>query len=95
MSANNTTVSADVLVNVLEKIAENPEILDNLSMPNINFPTMGGEVMWNNLAVYKGWKIQQNTITHHCRIHDPQNVRIAWGGLAAMDKIFKRLAESN
>lgn len=84
-----------ILMNALEKIASNPGLLDNISMPNINFPTMGGEVFWNNLAVYKGWRIQQNTLTHHCRILDPNDVRRAWGGMAAMEKVFQKLADSN
>ncbi len=84
-----------MLVNALAKIASDPSLLDNISLPNVNFPTMGGEVMWNNLAKYKGWRIQQNTLTHHCRILDPDNVRRAWGGMDAMEKVFKKLADSN
>jgi hypothetical protein len=29
-----------------------------LSLPNIPFPTMGGEVFWTDIAKYGGWKIQ-------------------------------------
>ncbi|MDE7121996.1 MAG: hypothetical protein K2O42_07540 [Oscillospiraceae bacterium] len=79
----------------LEVIVKNPDILDQLSLPNINFPTLGGHVMWNNIAVYKGWKIQQNTLTHHCRIIDSNNIRRAWGGMDAMEKIFEKLADNN
>lgn len=67
----------------------------SISMPNINFPTMGGEVFWNNIAKYKGWRIQENTITHHCRILDPDNVRRAWGSMDAMEKVFKKYADNN
>lgn len=82
------------LVNVLEKIALNPGILNNLGdMPNINFPTMGGIAFWNDLAEYNGWRIQQNTVTKHCRVLDPEDVRRAWGTEAAMEKIFKKLAK--
>lgn len=88
-------MNENMLVEALTKIAANPSLLDNLSLPNVNFPTMGGEIWWNNLASYKGWRIQQNTMTHHCRILDPDNVRRAWGGLDAMEKIFKKLADSN
>lgn len=79
----------------LEVIVKNPEILDNISLPNVNFPTLGGHVMWNNIAVYNGWKIQQNTLTHHCRIIDANNIRRAWGGMDAMEKIFEKLADNN
>lgn len=84
-----------ILVDALMQIVANPSILDNISLPNINFPTMGGHVFWNNLAEYNGWRIQQNTLTQHCRILDPNDIRRAWGGMEAMEKLFKRLANSN
>ncbi len=49
------------------------------SLPNIPVKTMGGKVFWNDLAQSNGWRLQQNMITHHCRILDPNNVRRAWG----------------
>ncbi|MDR1885779.1 MAG: hypothetical protein LBQ56_05840 [Synergistaceae bacterium] len=85
-----------VLENILKVIISNPDILNNLplDMPNINFPTMGGHVFWNNLAEYGGWRIQQNTLTKHCRILDPDDVRRAWGTISAMEKIFEKLSRS-
>ena len=53
---------------------------------------MGGAVFWNDLAEYNGWRVQQNTLTQHCRILDPDDVRRAWGGMDAMEKLFKRLS---
>lgn len=91
-----------MLVAALQNIAENPQKLkeivdmfDDVNLPNINFKTMGGHVFWNNLASYNGWRIQQNTLTHHCRILDPNDVRRAWGGLSAMEKVFMKMADSN
>ena len=67
-------------------------ILDSeLSLPNIPFPTMGGEVFWNDIAEYNGWKIQQNMFTHHARILDDGNIRIAWGTLNGMLKALDRM----
>ncbi|MCI9186449.1 MAG: hypothetical protein HFF34_02925 [Oscillospiraceae bacterium] len=67
-----------------------------MSLPNIPMPTMGGEVFWDTLAEYKGWKLQQNEFTKHCRILDADNVRRAWGTkngmIKALDSI-KMLAE--
>lgn len=86
----------EMLMRALMVIAENPQKLNGMpSMPNVNTKTMGGKQFWNNIASYKGWRIQQNTITHHCRILDPKNVRRAWGGMEAMEKIFRKLAENN
>lgn len=76
----------------IELIAKNPALLAELGdMPNINFQTMGGKVFWNDLASYNGWRIQQNTLFKNCRILDPDNVRRAWGGIDAMEKIFEKL----
>ncbi|MDR0958688.1 MAG: hypothetical protein LBM16_05700 [Clostridiales bacterium] len=60
-------------------------------MPNIPFPTMGGNVFWNNLADVNGWRVQENMLTHHCRVLNPDDVRVAWGGTDAIMKAFERL----
>jgi len=49
------------------------------TLPNIPFPTMGGKVFWKNIAEKDGWKLQKNMFTTHCRVLDPNNVRVAWG----------------
>lgn len=67
-------------------------ILDaELSLPNIPTPTLGGEVFWNNIAEYGGWKLQQNMFTHHARILNSDNVRIAWGTINGMIKAMDRM----
>ena len=78
----------------LEIIAENPSLIRKFSLPNINFPTMGGILFWNDLARCNGWRMQQNTITQHIRILDPDNVRRAWGGIDAMEEIFGLMANT-
>ncbi|MCI7349160.1 MAG: hypothetical protein MSH60_00215 [Ruminococcus sp.] len=80
------------LVKALASIALNPDIISKFSMPNVNFPTMGGILFWNDIANVNGWRMQQNTITQHIRILDPQDVRRAWGGMEAMERIFERIA---
>ncbi len=92
----------EILALAIKNIADDPQklveiikLLDDVNLPNINFPTMGGHVFWNNLASYNGWRIQQNTITHHCRILDPNDIRRAWGGLNAMEKVFRKMADAN
>jgi hypothetical protein len=62
------------------------------SMPNIEFPTMGGLLFWDDLASYKGWRLQQNTFTGHCRVIDPDDVRHAWGSERAMMRALNQLA---
>lgn len=78
-------------------LSENPDclgkILDSLgtSMPNITTKTMGGKVFWNDLAECKGWRIQKNTMLGNCRILNPSNERMAWGGEEAMFSAFESI----
>ncbi len=73
----------------IKAIANNPDLLKN--MPNIPFPTMGGHVFWNTIASDKGWKLQQNQITHHVRILDPDNIRHGWGTEEEMQKLLNKI----
>lgn len=85
----------------LKILASNPhlitqflEILDKeISLPNIPTPTMGGHVFWNTLCEYNGWKLQQNMVTHHARILNDENVRIAWGTMNGMIRALNRFVE--
>lgn len=79
-----------MLKTILETILE--EMSGECSMPNIPTPTMGGEVWWNDLAEYNGWRLQQNTLTQHARILDPDDVRRAWGSVSAMKQQFLMIA---
>jgi hypothetical protein len=79
-------------------LASNPDLIGKVleeigSMPNIEFPTLGGHVFWENLAEYKGWKIQRNVIFKNCRILDPDDTRQAWGGETAMKNAFSALCK--
>ncbi|QSR34171.1 hypothetical protein CFI10_04075 [Marinobacterium iners] len=60
-------------------------------LPNVKTPTMGGEFWWNDLASCDGWRVQRNSVTGHCRILDPNNVRQAWGGQAQIMALFQML----
>ncbi len=75
---------------VIKLIATNPKLLEELpSMPNIESRTLGGKVFWTDIATYDGWRIQQNLILNNCRILNPENIRVAWGGKDAMENIFR------
>lgn len=81
-----------ILVDTVELADRTVDILQKeISLPNIPMPTMGGEIWWRTIAEYKGWKIQQNYITHHARILDDKNVRIAWGTLNGMLAALKKI----
>lgn len=84
----------------LAAIAADPKLIGKLcdligEMPNIDFPTMGGQVFWDTLAQSNGWKLQKNKFTNHCRIIDPSNIRKAWGSENTMMSALNRLQQAN
>ncbi len=46
---------------------------------NVDIATLGGKVWWNEIETCNGWKLQQNKISQHYRILNPDNVRKAFG----------------
>ena len=69
-----------------------PDLINSFpTLPNINFPTMGGKVFWNDLIECNGWKVQKNNITGHCRILDNEDIRRAWGGEKAIMEFFEKI----
>ena len=89
-------------ISVLAAISTTPtlirqlnEILDTeISLPNLPTPTMGGQLLWDTLAEANGWRLQQNELTKHCRILDPDDVRRAWGTRKGMEKALETLQNS-
>ena len=80
-------------------IAQNPKligvILERLGlMPNIEMPTLGGEVFWTDIASHNGWRVQKNNVFGNCRILDPKDVRKAWGGKTDILHAFTYLVEN-
>ena len=63
---------------------------------NVEMDTTGGKdrwwkhfgSFWTNLDECRGWKLQQHSITSHCRILDPDDVRRAWGSEERMRESF-------
>lgn len=43
---------------------------------NFYMPTLGGKVWWNTILEKNGYKIQQNVVSMHFRILNPQDQRI-------------------
>ncbi|MGG1669770.1 hypothetical protein ACIFOE_03805 [Paenibacillus sp. NRS-1783] len=81
-------------------IASNPKLIGQLcdlvgSMPNIDFPTLGGKVFWDTLAESDGWQLQKNKLTDHYRLIDPNYVRKAWGSEKAMMSALEKLQPSS
>lgn len=66
---------------------------------NLASKTGGGIQFWTDHIHRKGYRIQQNALTGHWRLLDPQNVRVSWGTRttcdAALDKACPPLMESD
>jgi len=60
-------------------------------LPNLEMPTRGGRLVWKDHYVHAGWRIQENTLTGHHRLLDPDNVRMAWGSYTECKAEFDRL----
>lgn len=71
----------------------NEEIIVPQVYINANFPTTNAGVWWNQNTPCHDWKLQQNNVTGHYRILDPDDVRHAWGGEAKMAVSFNRVCE--
>ncbi len=59
--------------------------------PNVCLPTMGGHVLWKELEECRGWRLQQNLVTGHCRILNPESQRLAWGEEETMRQAFQKV----
>ena len=57
---------------------------------NLKLPTLGGKQIWTDHVWREGWSIQQNVLTGHWRVLDPNNVRHAWGSRAACDAFLEQ-----
>jgi pimeloyl-ACP methyl ester carboxylesterase len=44
--------------------------------------TLGGRQFWSDIRFFRGWRIQQNVFTDHCRLLDPEDHRQSRGSLA-------------
>jgi hypothetical protein len=77
-------------------LATHPEKVGELleeagSMPNVKMKTMGGKVFWTDVVSQNGWRLQRNDLFGNCRILNPTDERIAWGGETEMLNLMKSL----
>ncbi len=59
---------------------------------NLEMKVMDAGVWWELLDENEGWKLQKNKLTGHCRILNPNRVRVAWGGETAMRDSFAKIS---
>lgn len=67
-------------------------------MSFINWPiqTAGGHVFWDTLEIKNGWKLQENKLTGHYRILDPEDIRQAWDtSYSSIRSDFRKFTNQN
>lgn len=62
--------------------------------PNLALPTLGGKQVWADRRWQEGWRVQQNVLSGHHRLLDPNERRRAWGNLAACELALREQAPS-
>ena len=68
-----------------------PQTPPAFTLPNVVMPTLGGRQFWLDLEERHAWRLQQHRLTGLCRILDPENRRMAWGGPIACGEEWRRL----
>lgn len=67
-------------------------IIQGLSKKKINLPKISGDLMWIEVKSVSGWKLQENILTHHCRLVSPENAIHAWGEKNKIAEIMKTVS---
>lgn len=52
---------------------------EQVNLPNLAIPTLGGTHFWSDHVNWHDWRIQRNALTGHFRLLDDRNRRRAWG----------------
>lgn len=60
--------------------------------PNLPLPTFGGKQLWADEFVCAGHRIQQNVVSGHFRLLDPDDLRLTWGTWEHCKDHFDRIA---
>jgi hypothetical protein len=58
---------------------------------NFEWKVVDAGVWWDVLDEKGGWKFERNIVTGHCRIVNPEKLRVAWGERDKMEKAFKKV----
>ena len=60
-------------------------------VPGVEGHVMDSEIWWTVLDSFRGWKLEKNKVTGHCRIIDPDKLRTAWGRESEMRAAFEKV----
>ncbi len=86
LSAQDADAPASVSVEVpLTKIVE--------TLQKSATRTLGGKQFWSDVRFFRGWRIQKNVFTGHCRLLDSEHHRCAHGTLEECEAALLRIRE--
>ena len=57
---------------------------------NLAWKTTGGMQFWTDHLYRDGYRVQQNAVTGHWRLLNPDNVRLGWGNRANCESVLER-----
>ncbi|MBQ8113729.1 MAG: hypothetical protein IJ146_11065 [Kiritimatiellae bacterium] len=57
----------------------------------MEWKVMDAGVWWDVLDDCRGWKLERNIVTGHCRILSPERKRVAWGSEVRMRESFEKI----
>ena len=61
--------------------------------PGVEGHVMDSEIWWTVLDSFRGWKLEKNKVTGHCRIIDPDKLRKAWGHESELRSAFEKVKQ--
>ncbi len=64
-------------------------------LPEVTTRTMGGKVLWDELATQQGWRVQRNKVSAHCRLLDPKDNRLLWGRCVDVERLLEKLVHAS
>lgn len=58
---------------------------------NIKMKVLDAGIWWRVVDEHRGWKLERNIVTGHCRILDPEKHRVAWGDEEKLKYSFRTI----
>ena len=58
---------------------------------NFEWKVLDAGVWWDVLDEKSNWKLERNIVTGHCRIINPEKIRVAWGERSKMEQAFAKV----
>lgn len=65
-------------------------MIRSLPKKKICLPKVSGDHMWTEINNHSGWRLQENVLTHHCRLINPENAIFAWGQKNKMNELLNK-----